>query len=62
MWVAGEQREGRQSIVLAGEEDDVLVIVEAVEAQSSVAQSLAETTQGGSQSSGAHSLAGMMKT
>jgi len=45
----------------------VLVIVEAVEAQSSGAQSsgaqyLAETAQGGSQSSGAHSLAGMTKT
>jgi hypothetical protein len=52
--VAGEQRAGRQSIVLAGEEDDVLVIVEALEAKSSGAQSRAETTQDGPQSSGAH--------
>ena len=40
----------------------MLVIVEAAEAQSSGAQSLVETTQGGSQPSGAHCLAGMIKT
>ena len=60
--VVREQRAGRQGIVLAGEGDDALVVVEAVEARSSGAQSHAETTQGGSQSSGAHSLAGMTKT
>ena len=60
--VAGEQRAGRHSIFLAGDEDDVLVIVEAVEVHSSGAQPCAEMTQGGSESSSAHALAGMIKT
>ena len=60
--VVGAQRAGRQSVFTAERGDDALAVVEALESQSLGVPSLSEMTQGGSQSSGSHFLAGITKT
>ena len=60
--VVGAQRTGRQSVGSAGGGYHALAVVEALEAQSPGVPSLSKMAQGGSQSSGAHSLAGITKT
>ena len=57
----GKERAGRQSGDFAGEAGDALVVVEARQAQAPGARSPSEMPQGGFQSSGAHSRAGMTK-
>ena len=58
----GEHGSDSHCVLIWGGGDDALVIVEALEAQSSCARSLAEMTHCGSQSSSSHSREGMMKT